>query len=148
MIGFSSLPYLTEDGYRQDGWMQIGLNWECRLFCRGLIVFRNNAKLGKIWLLFLITLYSLCLLGSRYRKGKGVQREDEILLTFSPAARITSWPSSAGFLLPETGASRKQPPFDVTAWEQVKGANMLGIGKAYCSFTYFFSFFWPKSWQT
>lgn len=35
--------------------------------------------------------------------------------TFSPAARITSCPSSAGFLLPETGASRKEPPFDVIA---------------------------------
>jgi len=33
----------------------------------------------------------------------------------SPAASITSWPSSAGFLLPETGASRKSPPFALIA---------------------------------
>jgi hypothetical protein len=29
---------------------------------------------------------------------------------WSPAVRKMSWPSSAGFLLPDTGASRKRPP--------------------------------------
>mmetsp|Transcript_2110 Transcript_2110/g.4864 ORF Transcript_2110/g.4864 Transcript_2110/m.4864 type:complete len:214 (-) Transcript_2110:206-847(-) len=34
---------------------------------------------------------------------------------WSPAARMTNCPSSAGFLLPETGASRNRPPFSTTA---------------------------------
>lgn len=33
----------------------------------------------------------------------------------SPAARMISWPSIAGFLLPDTGASRKRPPLEATA---------------------------------
>lgn len=32
-----------------------------------------------------------------------------------PAARIASWPSSSGFLFPQTGASAKAPPFCLTA---------------------------------
>lgn len=43
--------------------------------------------------------------------------------TFSPAERITSWPVSAGCLLPETGASRKWPPFDVIACRYRKEVN-------------------------
>lgn len=48
--------------------------------------------------------------------AKRIKQVNDQPLTFSPAARITSWPSSAGFLLPDTGASRKYPPFAVIAW--------------------------------
>jgi hypothetical protein len=54
---------------------------------------------------------------------KSAEEQDDITFihifyiknTLSPAASITSWPSSAGFLLPETGASRKSPPFSLIA---------------------------------
>lgn len=47
-------------------------------------------------------------------------KESHSNFTFSPAARMTNCPSSAGFLLPDTGASRKEPPFAITAFKKKK----------------------------